>query len=344
MKTAASFIILYITASAIHAQQITPAEAIRIALEKHPSMAAAQLETARLSTLEKTAFDLPKAEASLLYGQYNSIQKNDNNLTVIQTIPFPTWFATQKALNKAVTRSALLAESVTKNELAFQVHQVVNQYLYLQSRNELLQRHDSILTDLVRIATVRFHTGEGTKLALHTTEMQLKELKNIRSRNETDIQINLEQLRLLCQSPWINGVVANLEDIESFHLDSLNLVSNPSLAFNEQQVEVARRYKKVETARAMPDLRIGYFNQTLIGTQNINGQDQYLWTWQTLSGNSGWCIIPALDCPLWSSYQGCCNGNGSSKKKNRVGKIEFDPATCPGFAGAQQEPDEPSIL
>ena len=46
------------------------------------------------------------------------------------------------------------------------------------------------------------------------------------------------------------------------------------LAFGQQQIEVALQQKKFEVSRTLPDLTIGYFNQTLIGYQNVNGQDQ----------------------------------------------------------------------
>ncbi|MBK8655363.1 MAG: TolC family protein [Haliscomenobacter sp.] len=36
-----------------------------------------------------------------------------------------------------------------------------------------------------------------------------------------------------------------------------------------------RKTKKVETASTLPDFNVGYFNQSLIGTQTVNGADVY---------------------------------------------------------------------
>jgi cobalt-zinc-cadmium resistance protein CzcA len=47
--------------------------------------------------------------------------------------------------------------------------------------------------------------------------------------------------------------------------DTMDYISNPSLAHMRQRVEVAVREKKLQAARAAPDLLIGFFSQTLIG-------------------------------------------------------------------------------
>jgi cobalt-zinc-cadmium resistance protein CzcA len=297
MNIKATVILVCISAWTSYGQKTTISlnDAIRLAIDNHPSMIAAQLETARGSILERTVFDLPKTEVSMLYGQYNSFQKNDNNLTIAQTIPFPGWFAAQRDLTKASTKLASLNEDVIRNELTYQVRLVVNELLYLKSRDKLLEQQDSLLNDLVRIATVRLKTGEGTTLALYATETQQKELKNLKSRNEADMRISLDQLRQLCQSTSITGVDDNFEDLVlPYAADSLALRNNPALVFSEQQIEIARRNKKVERARAMPDMHIGYFNQTLIGVQNINGQDRYFG-----SGNRFQGFQVGISFPLW---------------------------------------------
>jgi cobalt-zinc-cadmium resistance protein CzcA len=42
-----------------------------------------------------------------------------------------------------------------------------------------------------------------------------------------------------------------------------------------QQAVIAEQNKKVETASTFPDFNIGYFNQSLIGTQTVNGTDVF---------------------------------------------------------------------
>jgi cobalt-zinc-cadmium resistance protein CzcA len=278
MKNSLTIAFSFVVLISAHGQNttVTLGDAIQRALEKNPSVQAASLETSRQRELRQTAFELPKTEVSIMSGQYNSIQKSDNNLTISQGIPFPTVFARQNGLNKAMITSATLKENISKNELTFQVKQVFNQLLYLELRDQWLLQQDSLLRDLLHIASVQFKAGEGTLLAKTSAETQLFEIQNIRSRNQADIKIALNHLQLLCQSPTITDIVGTLENFASaMEIDSLSFRDNPSLAYTRQQIEVATWQRKVETARALPDLRVGYFSQTLIGTQNINGQDQY---------------------------------------------------------------------
>jgi cobalt-zinc-cadmium resistance protein CzcA len=78
---------------------LTLEQAIETALKNNGSVQAATYNVESQRALKKTGFDLPKTNVSLLYGQYNSYSKNDNNLTVTQTIPF-TAFGSQGALNQ----------------------------------------------------------------------------------------------------------------------------------------------------------------------------------------------------------------------------------------------------
>lgn len=269
--------------------------AIKLALEKNPSVQASALEISRQRKLQKTSADIPKTDVSLIYGQYNSIQKNDNNITISQTIPFPTVFGSQSSLNKALLNSAMLKESVTKNDLTFQVKQVFNQLVYLKERHHTLLQHDSLLTDLARAATIQYKTGEGTLLAKTSADTQLMEIKNQTTRNDADIRIALNHLQLLCQSTSINDVIGSQETLVSLtEVDSASFHQNPSLVLMSTKIEVSKRMKKLEVSHMLPDLRIGYFNQTLIGTQNVNGTEQYFGSSKRFQG-----FQAGIGIPLW---------------------------------------------
>ena len=56
-------------------------------------------------------------------------------------------------------------------------------------------------------------------------------------------------------------------------LDTTLIANNPSLKLLYQQAVIANQNKKIETASTLPDFNVGYFNQSLIGVQSINGAD-----------------------------------------------------------------------
>jgi len=270
-------------------------DAVALALEKNPTVQAAALETSRQMALKKTSFDMPKTDVSLLYGQYNSIQKNDNNITAVQSLPFPTVFTRQNSLGKSLIASAMLKEDIVRNELTLQVKQTFNQILYLKEKYKTLLRQDSLLTDLAKAASLQYATGEGTLINKTSAETHLMEIKELLIRNQAYIQNAIHQLQLICQSENIQDVEGDLESFASIDpIDSVHLEQNPLIVFSKQQIELAQWQRKVEGARILPDLKVGYFSQTLIGTQNVNGQDQYFGSDKRFQG-----FQAGVSIPLW---------------------------------------------
>jgi cobalt-zinc-cadmium resistance protein CzcA len=76
--------------------------------------------------------------------------------------------------------------------------------------------------------------------------------------------------------------------------DKSVLAANPSVGYINQQIEVSRLEKKVERSRALPDLSIGYFSQTMQGTQEINGVPRVFGTGNRFTG-----IQAGIAVPLW---------------------------------------------
>lgn len=275
--------------------RLTLDDAVRLALEKNPAVQAAALERDRQAALKPAAIDIPKTDVTLMKGQYNSIQKNDNNITVTQTLPFPTVLHRQVALSRAQTEAAGLRHRITRGEMAYQVRQVFVQLLYLQARAQMLAREDSIMKHLQRSAELQYKTGEVNLLVQTAAQTQVLELGNQISRNASDRRSTLQHLQLLCQEPMLAGVEGDLETLSiQADTDSAALAQNPNLALGNTLVTTALWQKKVEIARTWPDIRVGYFNQTLIGTQTVNGQDRYFGSSYRFQG-----FEVGLALPLW---------------------------------------------
>jgi cobalt-zinc-cadmium resistance protein CzcA len=57
--------------------------------------------------------------------------------------------------------------------------------------------------------------------------------------------------------------------------DTTLIANNPALKLLVQEAVIAEKTKKVEVASALPDFNVGYFSQTLIGTQNVDGSEVF---------------------------------------------------------------------
>lgn len=247
--------------------KLTLEQAVEIALKNNTGIKAASYEVAYQKQLRKASFDLPKTDVSLTYGQYNSYVKNDNNITVSQTIPFAA-LGSQGALNRALVASTELKKAATENELVYNVKQVYYQLAYAQARYDLLLQQDSIYEGFLKSASLRYKTGETNLLEQTTAETQRNEVKNQLRQSEATMLVLRTQLKTLLNTEELPDISENtLREIEFRELaDTAAVSANPSLAYMRQQVEVAHSQKKVEAAKFAPDLLVGFFSQTLIGT------------------------------------------------------------------------------
>lgn len=255
-------------------ERVTLEDAIQQALLHNKNIQAAALDVEYAHQIKRTSSDIGKTSVMYMQGQYNSYVKDDNNITITQSIPFPTVFTSQHTWGKSVIKGSELKKAATENELIYQVKQVYYQLLYLQARILLLQKQDSIYTNVVKAADLRYRTGETYLLEKTTAETQQYETRNVLAQTNADISIYENLLKTLMNSDHPVSIVrTNLnERMPQFPLDSTAIAHNPHLGYLKQQVEIADAERKVAGSKFLPEINLGYFNQTLIGTLNENGE------------------------------------------------------------------------
>jgi len=256
---------------------LTLKQAVSSALENNRAISGADLGVGLQQALRKSAFEMPKTEVSMLYGQYNSLVKNDNNFTVSQSIPFPTLFAANAALGDERIKAGQLQVASSKNELIYQVKTVYTNLQYLYSKEKLLLEQDSIYKGFVKSASLKYKTGEGNLLEKVAAETQLKDVQNLLDQDRSDIEIYKAQLATLLGKGGLSLIADKfLKETPEISIgDTALLNENPAIAYFRQQIVIAEKQRKVELAKALPDFTLGYFNQSLTGFQNVNGNDVF---------------------------------------------------------------------
>lgn len=242
-------------------------DAIQTAIANNPNLRAAELQTQQERALKGTSWNLPKTSLSLTHGQYNSVFDNDNQFNISQSMAFPTVYANQNKLANAKIEAGEWMQMVTQNELIKRVKATWYILWLAKSQRSLLQEQDRIYQRFVQAANLRYKTGETNLLEKATAESQVAEVKVWLQQNESDIEIYKTQLQTLLNSDTpVDILVDQLEAKENnLLLDEQNLANNPTLAWFKQQMEVAAREKAVEKSKMLPDLTVGYFNQSLNG-------------------------------------------------------------------------------
>ena len=332
-----NLIFLGLLSSSAYAQQsLSLEQAVQTALQKNQLIQSAEYQVEYFRQVKKTATDIGKLSAMWMHGQYNSIYQ-DNNLNLVQTLPFPTLLGSQVQLGKEQVIGAQKGLRSIQNDLAFEVKSVYYQLLYQVELKKLLLSQDTLYSDFSRASSLRFKTGESNLLEKTTAETQWMEVKNQSRLNEADIQIAETRLQALLKSESrvMASEVLKKRDLPQ-ELDSVSLSANPQLNSLRQQAVISQRVKRVERNRILPDISIGYFSQSLVGIQNINHQDQYFGAGKRFQG-----FELGLSIPIWIAPQMArAKAAAFSEEVARKNAEHFQTTLTGAYAQALQELDK----
>ena len=278
--TTATTMLLLMFALNINAQtvkQITIDEAINIAIQNNQSVKASGIDIQATESLRKTANELPKLDFNTQLGQYNSI-KFDNAFQLSQTIPFPTLFGAKKELINAEVKAKQIQQQLTIYEIKNQVRSLYYQIEYLQHNKLKLESLDSLYNEFIRVANLRYKTGDTKKIEISTAETKKGEINLLAQQNQVYLQNAYQSLRTLLKTKDSIVIISNATytplQVNSL-IDTNAIANHPMLQAIYQNMQIAEQTKNVEKAQGLPDFKIGYSNQSLIGIQTINGVDKY---------------------------------------------------------------------
>ncbi|MEQ9187732.1 MAG: CusA/CzcA family heavy metal efflux RND transporter [Cryomorphaceae bacterium] len=247
-------------------------EVVKIGLSNNGNVQVAKTIIELQQQGEKEAFNLGKTSVGFQYGQYNSFE-NDFAFDLNQSIEFPTVYTSQRKLAIEKTEGSQMQLAITENGLKRDIRQTWYDLVYLQEKEKLLLYQDTIYGRFLHAATIRYETEATSYLEKATAETMMMEIQNELKLIASDISIQEKQLRILLNdttglsfvpAPLDERVLANIQD-------STQLSSNPMLAYAQQQIDITNAEKAVQSAKMLPDLSVGYFNQSQIGNPTVNG-------------------------------------------------------------------------
>lgn len=253
-------------------RRVTQEQAIAEAIKNNNRIKAAAYEVDLQSALKSTATNIPKTEFLYSQGQINSSSR-DNSIGVTQKIEFPSVYRYQGQLAAAHVTASRQQLVLTQYELTRDIKFAVNDWVYQLTRHQLLLRQDSLFGNLTKASTLRYNTGESNQLEKVTSEAQLLEVKNKLAQVNADIVIAKQRLQTLLNTKDEIALVDTMFVKKEFSLptDSSAIAANPYLAYLQQEVIVNKADTKVQLARRLPDLIVGYYNQSFRGIQTFNG-------------------------------------------------------------------------
>ncbi len=282
-------------ASAQELRQLSLDSVLSMAQRTSPSLQAVRATEAGSQQLRRTAFDLPRTEFQYMQGQFNSYERQDNNITIQQRLPFPTAVAARSGLVKAEAESATVKRRVSEADLRYEIAGMYHHLQYLHAMEALVSEEDSTYQELARVADARHSAGEGSFLQSTTAAVRMGEVQEKHRRLLAEIA--LAQERLALRSGYDTPVDVLRTPLEALVVPGTPadpLRGNLDLLRFDQELQVAHQRKRVESNAMLPDLMLGYFNQSLIGTPT-NAENMKL----ADRGDRFEGFLAGVSMPLW---------------------------------------------
>lgn len=227
---------------------------------------AKKMETKALNTFEKT-------DISFLYGQMNTYA-NDGNITIGQTVKFPSYYTANEQLGEKITNQAKYNLVSVQNHLRFQISTEWQEIVYLKEVQKLLRQKDSIFTEMVNLTEDQFDSNKVEYLELVTIETQRMEVQNHLDLIGADMAIHKSRLVvLLGTNDSVSIIPSKLTrvNIDSIDTDKLSITNNPHLLVLNEQTAIEEAQQNVYEKEYYPDFSVGYFNQSMVGAELANG-------------------------------------------------------------------------
>lgn len=287
-------------------------ESISIAIQNNRTIKSAKLNEQSKSHLQKTGYNLPQTQIDVDYGQFNSAQK-DTRFGISQTFAFPTVYSNQKKALQADFNKAKTEVQLTLQEIKTKVRNIYYDYLWLQSKRELLVYADSIYRIMEKKSDLRFTAGEANVLKKSASQSARQFYSNQLAMINRDVEIALNLFNSVLQDKVNHApkkeklkAVLNQSLVENLKTENLPIIQR-----SQYESESAKWRWKTESAKLLPEITLGYNNLSIIGTQTTtSGQEIYYDSQQRFN-----YVSAGLSIPIFFTSQ---------SERKRAAKAEYE--------------------
>jgi len=295
----ATMAVLAIGTLPLKAQQtISFKNAYDTALKNNLQLLSADLAIQRSKTQAAAWLDIPKTG---VFAENEDLTPQDKKgilkIGVSQTLDWPGLYTARRNVLEQQAKAVSIEKQIKALEIKRELQTTYYTLWYLQSKQQLWQRLDSMYTMLAKAAVLRVKTGESAGLdsiaamaRAGETTVQL----NLLSKDITTQQINLQ--KLLSTDVKFLPEPASLEKIAVTYIDTF-LYSHPQVQLLQQNVNIAQAEVGVQAQNRKPGFEGRFFSQRLYGMSN------------PYSGFSVSVMVPLF-------------GNGTYRNKLKAARIE----------------------
>lgn len=266
-KKIAAFLFL-ISFGMMNAQEnITYEQALEKAFQQNGTLKNSRLVSEYQEKLKASYLDIPQTEVSTQIGQINGVE-TDNSFSISQRFSFPTVYTKRKQMLDAEWNASVINQSLTKAQLTKEVSDVFYRILTLQEKKKVIEYISGLYSSFADKASLRLKKGEANIMEESTAEIQKEQAKNQLNMLENDLNIAQLQLQLLLQSDSQYQPISDKPTMNiNLQVSEEMVKQHPELQYLHQQIKVNEAEAQLEKSKLLPDLLIGYTNQSM---KNLN--------------------------------------------------------------------------
>ena len=216
----------------------------------------------------KTANAFPKTG---VFAENEDLRPSDNNgilkIGVSQSIAWPGLYKSQKNLYNEQLKYYQANATVIDVSVKRDVRTVYYQLWYLQDKQQLYNRLDSIYKSLCNAAILKVKTGDSPGLDSIAAKVRLSELQALLQQITNQIQIEQQSLKQLLNTTEL--MMPLLIPLEKMPLPTaVSDSSHPLLALQSQNINIANAGIAVIKNENKPEFAGRFFSQRLYGVKD----------------------------------------------------------------------------
>lgn len=248
-------------------ENITYEQALEKAFQQNGTLKNSRLISEYQEKLKATYLDIPQTEVTAQIGQMNGVE-TDNSFSISQRFSFPTVYTKRKQMLDAEWNASVINQNLTKAQLAKQVSDIFYRILTLQEKKKVIEYISQLYNSFADKASLRLKKGEANILEEATAEIQREQAKTQLNMLENDLNVAQLQLQLLLQSDLPYQPISDKATMNiNVEVSEEMIKQHPELQYLNQQIKVNEAEAQLEKSKLLPDLLVGYTNQSM---KNVN--------------------------------------------------------------------------
>ncbi len=251
---------------------ITMHGAVNMALENHPAIKQAALETEETAGMKMGVIDIPPTSFNFVTGQLYS-PANDRYFEINQNFGSLLKHINRiKAYNKNLEQKRTMQE-ITEKEIIARVKSAYIFWIFQHGRIDILKQQKDIYGDFVRIAKLRYDLGESSLLESTMAVTKAEEIENNYKQALDELMIAQNKLRqlIICEQELVPAE----SEPDMYKIDKPSDTSSYSgnlvLSWYRQKYEHEALNLQAERSAYFPGLSAGYFNQQIGSMKGLHG-------------------------------------------------------------------------